>query len=183
MSTSLHVRRWLAALLFFVCFAFGGNVLRAQARWQPLVPAARNDVSVMLSQPAMAATGTSAFLVEAAGAAAGSALGFGILYLTASECDVEDLACTLEKLFVGIALGTAGAAAGAVIAGRSADTEPSTIGAVLGAVAGAAGGIGLWHLFTEDLDVGNHNPGAAITYIGTQAIVTALGSRIFRALK
>jgi hypothetical protein len=183
MSTSVYVRRRTAALMFFLCFAFGGDLLRAQARWQPLVPAMRNDVSVLLSQPAQARTGTSAFLVEAAGAAAGSALGFGILYLTASECDGEDLACTLEKVFIGIALGTAGAAAGAVIAGRSADTEPSTIGAVLGAVAGAAGGIGLWRLFTEKLDVGNHTAGAAITYIGTQAIVTALGSRIFRALK
>src|SRR5688572_31949142 len=109
MSIELHRQRRTSVLMFCACFAFGGTVLQAQTRTQL-------SFNRPLATRAGTAIGTSAFLVEAAGAAAGSAVGFGVLYLTASECDVEDLGCTLEKVFTGIALGTAAAAAGAVLA-------------------------------------------------------------------
>jgi hypothetical protein len=179
----MHLRWQSAALVFCVCIAFGAQMLPAQARSQTFAPASGGITRVVPAQPAVERTGASALFMEAAGAAAGSALGFGLIYLTAGDCAVEDLGCTLDRVFVGIALGTAASVGGAVIAGRAYDTDPSTLGAVLGAIAGAAGAIGLWGLFTEKLDVGNHSGAAAVTFVGTQALMTALGSRIVRALK
>jgi hypothetical protein len=129
-------------------------------------------------------TGLSAFAIEAVGASVGSALGFGAIYLsTKDECDVEDLGCNLENAATGIAVGTAAAALGDYIAGRLGHTNPSASGAIVGAVAGAAAGIGMWHLLTEDLDLVNKSEAATAVYVLTQGVVTALGSRIVRALK
>ena len=180
MSKSVRLHRLMSVMVFGACFALASSQLSAQMRLPSLTPPA-NHFNLQSNQSGSGPSGTSAFLVEAGGAVVGSALGFGVLYLTAGDCAVDDLGCTLEKVFVGIALGTAGAAAGAIIAGRSYDTDPSALGAGLGAIAGAAGGIGLWHLFTEELDVGNHSGSAAIIFVGTQAVATALGSRLVRA--
>src|SRR5688500_7998840 len=129
-------------------------------------------------------TPAQAFAIEAAGGVAGSLVGFGLVYLVDDDdCSVEDLACNLENAFLGIALATVGAAAGTYLAGRAADTLPSLPGAALGAVAGAAAGIGTWHFFTEELDVVNNTEAAVVVYALTQGIVTALGSRLARALQ
>ena len=134
---------------------------------------------VLLAHPAGAQeTGARAFAIEAAGATAGSLLGFGVVYLARDSCGVEDLGCTIKRAGLGIGLSTVGAAAGNHIAGRLGETNPSGWGAVLGAVVGAAAGVGAWHLFTEELDVAN-NPAAAIAvYAVTQGLITAAGSRL-----
>src|SRR5687767_1438923 len=128
-------------------------------------------------------TPAQAFAIEAAGGVAGSLIGFGLVYLVDDDdCSVEDLACNLENAFLGIALATAGATAGTYLAGRAADTRPSLPGAALGAVAGAVAGIGTWHFFTEELDIVNNTEAAVFVYALAQGILTALGSRLARAL-
>ena len=58
------------------------------------------------------------------------------------------------------------------------DTDPSLLGASLGAIAGAGVGVGLWHLFTEELDIGNSPLIAVLTYSTAQGLASALGSRL-----
>lgn len=128
-------------------------------------------------------TGAAAFLVEAAGGTAGSLAGFGVGYALADRCDSEDLVCNLENAGTALLAGTVLAALGTYVAGRLGDTEPSALGAGLGAVAGAAAGIGVWHLLTEELNVVTSDAGAVASYVVTQGIVTALGSRLVRALR
>jgi hypothetical protein len=59
-----------------------------------------------------------------------------------------------------------------------ADTRPSTPGAIAGSLAGIAAGIGVVHLFSEELDLTRSDAALFVTYSLTQGIVTALGSRI-----
>lgn len=88
---------------------------------------------VLLSHPVGAQeTGARAFAIEAAGATAGSLLGFGVVYLARDSCGVEDLGCTIKKAGLGIGLSTVGAAAGNHMAGRLGGTNPSGWGAALG---------------------------------------------------
>lgn len=166
-----------ATLLLLLISASDGVGQRAPSRFQ----------NAQLTLETRALTGApgsgQAFLVEAAGGVAGSLLGFGLVYLMGNDCDVEDLACNLEHAFGGIALSTATSAAGTYLAGRLGDTQPSGFGAILGSAAGAAAGIGMWHLFTEELDLINNDLAATLSYSVTQGIVTALGSRIGRALR
>jgi len=132
--------------------------------------------------PQTPATGGRAFLIESAGGTAGSALGFGLIYLLGRDCDVEDLGCNLQNAFGAVAVGTAASAAGAYLAGRLGNTRPSGWGATVGSIAGAGGAIGLWHLLTEELDVVNDQGAVVVTYALTQGLMTALGSRIGRAI-
>ena len=164
-------------ILFLLILASDAVAQRAPSRFQ--------NAQLTLETRALPGAPSSggAFLIETVGGAAGSLLGFGLLYLIGNDCDVEDLGCNLEHAFGGIALSTATAAGGAYLAGRLADTQPSGVGAVLGSVAGAAAGIGMWHLFTEELDLVNNDLAAALSYSVTQGVVTALGSRIGRALR
>ena len=155
----------------------------SQAATRSFEPARRPPETLVVQGDART-TGVSAFGAEALGASVGSALGFGLIYLSQKdECDVEDLSCNLSNAALGIAVGTAGAAVGDYLAGKLFDTRPSVTGAVIGALAGAAAGIGTWHLFTEDLDLVNKSQAATGVYVITQGVVTALGSRIVRALK
>lgn len=128
-------------------------------------------------------TGASALATEAAGATIGSLIGFGAVYLTREGCDADDLGCVLERVSVGLVLSTVGAAAGAHLAGNWRDTQPSGWGATLGAIVGAAGGLGAWHLFTEELDISNDPAVAILGYSLTQGIFTAIGSRIGKAMR
>lgn len=127
--------------------------------------------------------GPAAFAVESAGGIAGSLAGFGVGYAVAERCDGEDLVCNLEHAAAAVATGTVFSALGAYGAGRLGDTRPSGLGASLGALVGAAAGIGAWHLATEELDVVRSDVGAVLTYGVTQGIITALGSRLVRALR
>ena len=121
----------------------------------------------------------SSFALEALGASVGSAAGLFLMSsMLGDECDVEDLTCNLGSAAAGIAVGTAGAALGDYLTGRLFDTQPSGVGATIGAILGAAAGLGVWHLVTEDLDLMSKSTGAVATYVVTQGVVTALGSRL-----
>ena len=123
------------------------------------------------------------FAIEAAGGTLGSLLGFGAVYVAGNECEGEDLVCNLRSAFTAVVLGTVGSATGAYLAGRAFDTEPSALGATLGAVAGAAGAIGVVHLLTEELNAINGRGVELASYVVTQGLITALGSRIVRSLQ
>lgn len=148
-----------------------------------LVHAQQRRAAFAPNAAAAQSSGAGAFLAQAAGATAGSLLGFGLIYAAGESCDVEDLSCALQKAGIGILTSTAGSVIGDRIAGKLADAEPSTVGAIVGAAAGAAAGVGMWHLFTEELDLVNKTPAAIFIYSATQGILTAAGSRIGRALK
>lgn len=105
------------------------------------------------------------------------------MYLWAEDCAVEDLGCNLENVFSAIAVGTLGSAVGADVLGSAARTRPSRIGVVLGSVVGAAAGVGLWHLLTEELNAINNTGAAMASFAIAQGTVTALGSRVVRALQ
>jgi predicted RNA-binding protein with PUA-like domain len=124
-----------------------------------------------------------AFVVEAAGGIAGSFTGFGLVYALGDRCAGEDLACEIRTAGGAIAAGTVVSALGTYWAGKAFDTNPSGLGAALGSIAGAAAGIGAWHLMTEELDVVKSDAGAIITYGVVQGLMSALGSRVVRALK
>ena len=158
-------------------------VLGALLASPEVVLAQRASSVLTLKTSAPSATGAGAFVVETLGATAGSVLGFAVIYATADDCDVEDLGCNIGKAGLGIVTSTVGATLGAVLAGNMADTRPSGLGAALGAIAGAAAGLGMWHLFTEELDISNSPTVAIGAYSVTQGVLTALGSRIGRSLK
>jgi hypothetical protein len=174
-------RVWILTALNVAVIAGSADAQAASRNFtQPASPA----TAAPTAQAGASPTGFSAFGLEALGASVGSALGFGIIYLTRKdECDVEDLSCNLESAFAAIVVGSAGAAAGDYIVGKLFDTRPSAVGAIVGAVAGAAAGVGTWHLFKEELGIVNTSEGYAATYVITQGVVTALGSRLVRALK
>ena len=124
-----------------------------------------------------------AFLIEAAGASAGSLAGFTITAAALDDCGVDDLACDIGHVALATGVATAGAAGGAIVIGKWADTNPSTGGAIVGALVGAAAGIGMWHFVKEEVNVGTSDTGSRVVYAVTQGLVTALGSRLFRSLR
>jgi hypothetical protein len=131
------------------------------------------------------ASGAGAFLIEAAGGTVGSATGFGLGVLIADVggCGSDDIGCWLSRL--GIALGISGAtsAVGALLTGHMGDTQPSTAGAIVGGIAGIPAGVGVVHLISEELDLTRDDAVTWVSYVFTQGIVTALGSRIGAALR
>jgi len=169
-------RELLAIAVILLAVAQPGMSQRAPVRFAhvPVI------TSAIAAQDAR--SGSSAFLIEAAGGIAGSLAGFALVYSTADDCESEDLTCNLGKAAGAIATSTAAAAAGVFLAGRLGKTEPSGAGAALGAVAGAAAGLGMAHLMTEELNLINSDAGAIITLCVTQGLVSALGSRIAKKL-
>jgi hypothetical protein len=121
------------------------------------------------------------FLIEAAGASAGSLAGFTITAAVLNDCGVDDLACDIGHVALATGVATAGAASGAIVIGKWADTEPSTGGAILGALVGAAAGIGAWHFVKEEVNVNTSDTGSRVIFAVTQGLVTALGSRLLRS--
>ena len=122
------------------------------------------------------------FLIEAAGASAGSLSGFTIAAAALNDCGVDDLECDITNVAAATTIATAGAAGGAIVIGKWAGTEPSTTGAIIGAVVGAAAGIGAWHFVKEEVNVATSDTGSRVVFAVTQGIVTALGSRLVRSL-
>ncbi|MGH7502188.1 MAG: hypothetical protein ACREL7_10570 [Longimicrobiales bacterium] len=122
----------------------------------------------------------SAFLIETVGGTVGSAAGFGIaLALTGpDDCHSDDLACTLRRLGISLLASAGGAATGDVLAGNMADTRPSPLGATIGSLAGIAAGVGIVHLFSEELDITRSDAALFVSYSLSQGILTALGSRL-----
>jgi hypothetical protein len=132
------------------------------------------------------ARGARAFVVEALGGSAGSALGIGLGLVIAKPggCPSnDDIACILRRLgAVGI-IAVAGTTVGTVVAGRWAGTDPSIVGALLGAAVGAAAGIGLEHLITEEMNQSLGDAGAVVLFSVSQGILAAAGSRLGAALR
>jgi hypothetical protein len=140
----------------WILIAAGMSVLTgnasAQGASRNFAQTGERPAAALSVQTTSSLTGVSAFGLEALGASVGSALGFGLIYLSRKdECDVEDLSCNLENSFAAIVVGTAGAAAGDYIVGKLFHTQPSGVGVIVGAVAGAAAGLGTWHLFKKNL--------------------------------
>ena len=156
----------------------------------PVLPAVRLSLTIMLLSSAAAApmhaqqqrSGIAAFLIEAAGASAGSFAGIAVTTAVLNDCGVDDLACDIGHVAIATGVATAGAAGGAIVVGKWGGTEPSTAGAIVGAVAGAAAGIGMWHFVKEEVNVATSDTGSRVIYAVTQGLVTALGSRLFRSL-
>jgi hypothetical protein len=168
-----------ASALFALIVLIGPNAANGQQA--PAPPFAQSQRATFGLQPQPGAG--PAFLIESAGGFAGSLLGWAVIYKTANDCDVEDTGCIIRSAAVGIAISAVTAPAGTYFAGKAGDTNPSLLGASLGAVAGAVAGIGVWHLWTEELSIGNGTLTGILTYSITQGLVTAAGSRLARALQ
>jgi hypothetical protein len=135
---------------------------------------------------AQAAPGdTRAFAVEAAGGIVGSAAGAvaGLVISRVDDCDTDDLECTIKGLGVAGIGSAIGAAAGTYIVGRTAGSRPSLFGAVLGSAAGVVAGVAVVHGLTEEANLHLDKPMTIAAYSITHGIVTALGSRLFAALR
>jgi hypothetical protein len=130
-------------------------------------------------------TAAVAFLIELAGGAVGSLGGFGlgVLITDPEDCSSDDLLCYLEDVGIALAISGGTAALGAVLAGRVADTHPSVPGAFVGSVVGIAAGLGVVHLISEEFDLSRDRAALWLGYTVTQGVVTALGSRLFAALR
>jgi len=137
------------------------------------------------AQASGARAGASAFAIESAGGILGSAAGFGlgVLLTNPENCASDDLSCTLEKVAAALAISAVGSGLGTTLLGRQANTRPSAVGAFLGAVVGIVAGVGVVHLVSEELDLSRENAVQWIGYTVTQGVVTALGSRLFAALR
>jgi hypothetical protein len=122
------------------------------------------------------------FAIEWLGGSLGSAAGLAIGRAIHDDCG-EDIACSLSAAATSVGISTVGAASGAYVLGRSLDTQPSGTGAILGSILGAAAAIGLDHLLSEDLDVTRNDLALHASFALTQGLVTALGSRLFAALR
>ena len=145
-------------------------------------------LTLLVLLPAMPASAQraegSAWAIEAAGGALGSAAGFGLglALLDDNDCG-DDLGCIFRDVAGVLAGASAGATLGSWALGDAADTEPSVGGAALGSLAGAVAGLGVIKLLDEaapDLDEGAV---AVIGFAVSQGIFTALGSRIGAALR
>ena len=122
---------------------------------------------------------TTAFLIEATAATAGSLVGFSAVYLTRSDCG-DDLACIIKQVGAAVIASTAFYAGGAYFVGKQANTNPSPLGVTLGAIAGAGAGLFIWHAVDQDLEITRSNAAGIATYVISQGIVTAIGSAIAR---
>lgn len=129
-------------------------------------------------------SGFSALAIETLGGAVGSAAGFGLGVLAADTdaCNNEDLQCILEDVAIALGASAVGAALGSWTAGKAGSTRPSLLGAALGSVAGAVAGLGTVHLLTEEFDLAVNDGIQLLSYVITQGVVTALGSRLIAAI-
>jgi hypothetical protein len=137
------------------------------------------------AQRAPARGGPSAFAIEAAGGALGSAAGFGlgVLVTNPENCPSEDLRCTLEKVGAALAISAGGSALGTMLVGNAANTRPSALGAFVGGALGIVAGVAAVHVISEEMDLSRENVVLWVGYTVTQGLVTALGSRVVRALR
>lgn len=115
--------------------------------------------------------------VEMLAGVAGSLAGIAIVGLSA-DCGVDDLACIIQAVAGGGALGAAGATVAVVVAARMTGGSYSWAGAGLGALAGTAGGLGVHWLLNRGTD---RNLGDRIVipiFAVAQGVGAALGSRL-----
>ena len=124
-----------------------------------------------------------AFVTEWAGGTLGSlaGLGLGLLIAQPSRCGGDDIECVFDTLGTVWLTSSLGSGAGVQIGGRLGDTNPSLTGALIGGVVGAVAGALVLTLMEEA--VRTDGTLAVATFSLTQGLVSALGSRVGRALK
>ena len=124
------------------------------------------------------------FITEWAGGSLGSmaGLGLGLAISRPDRCDGDDIECVFDRLGIVWLVTSLGAGAGVQIGGRLGDTNPSLTGALIGGVLGAAvGAVALAMLDEASRGTTDGVLGVA-TFSVTQGLVSALGSRIGRAI-
>jgi hypothetical protein len=129
-------------------------------------------------------TGMRDWTIEAAGATIGSVAGFGIGLAIFDDDDCgDDLDCIFEDVAGVLAFSSVGATMGIWALGSAANTDPSFGGALIGSLAGAAAGLGILKVLEEiDSDWSEGAP-AVIGFTVTQGVLTAIGSRVGKALR
>ena len=123
------------------------------------------------------ANSSGAFALEALGGVGGSLVGMGITAV-ASNCDVEDLACTLLTVGAGGALSAIGAAVGTTLVARQTGSRRSAPGALVGSVVGTGVGLGVHYLLDRESDRNLGDKVVVPIFALAQGIFAAWGSRL-----
>jgi len=126
---------------------------------------------------AQRANGVGSFVLEAAGGTAGSLVGMGVVAL-ASNCGVEDLACTILTVGTGGALGAIGATLGTTLVARQTGSRRSIPGALAGSVVGTGVGLGVHYLLNRGSDRNLGDRVVVPIFSLAQGIFAAWGSRL-----
>jgi hypothetical protein len=129
-------------------------------------------------------TGMREWTIEAAGGTLGSVAGFGIGLAIFDDDDCgDDLGCIFEDVAGVLAFSSAGATMGTWSLGSAASTDPSFGGALIGSLVGAAAGLGILKVLEEMDSDWNEGAPAVIGFTVTQGVLTAVGSRVGKALR
>ena len=126
---------------------------------------------------APAANSSGAFALEALGGIAGSLAGMGIV-AAVSNCDVEDLACTILTVGAGGALSAVGATVGTTLVARQTGSHRSIGGALGGSVVGTGVGLGVHYLLNRESDRNLGDKIVVPIFALAQGIFAAWGSRL-----
>jgi hypothetical protein len=118
-----------------------------------------------------------AFVLESLGGTAGSLVGMGVTAV-ASNCGVEDLACTLLTVGAGGALSAIGATAGTTLVARATGSHRSVPGAFLGSIVGTGVGLGVHYLLNRESDRNLGDKVVVPIFALAQGIFAAWGSRL-----
>lgn len=123
------------------------------------------------------ANGPGSLAVEALAGSLGSAIGMGIVALTA-DCGFDDLGCEILSIGAGGIAGIVGATIGTTIAARQTGSSRSVLGAALGATVGTGVGLGIHYIFNRGTNRNLGMPVVVPIFVISQGTVAALGSRL-----
>jgi hypothetical protein len=137
----------------------------------------RQTVSTVVSrQASIPPNSGGAFALEALAGSVGSLAGMAAVGFT-SDCGVDDLACVIQAIGAGGALGVVGATLGATLTARATGSDYSVLGAVLGGLVGTAVGLGVHWLFNQNSDRNLGEYETIPLFAVSQGIFAAMGSR------
>ena len=136
---------------------------------------AASPTATLAAGPAGNSSG--AFALETLGGIAGSLAGMGIVAVV-SNCDVEDLACTLLTVGAGGALSAVGAAVGTTLVARQTGSHRSIGGALGGSVVGTGVGLGVHYILNRESDRNLGDKIVVPIFALAQGIFAAWGSRL-----
>ena len=124
------------------------------------------------------------FIPEWAGGTLGSmaGLGLGLAIARPDRCGGDDIECVFDRLGTVWLTSSLGAGAGVQIGGRLGKTNPSLTGALIGGVSGAAVGAVALAVLEEASPGTTDGVLGMATFSLTQGLLSALGSRIGRAI-
>lgn len=187
MTVDARVRRWtdgcanaLCVAVVLVCTLAGPSAALAQGADE--VSPARALLSEQVAQQA-STNRAPVFITEWAGGTLGSlaGLGLGLAIFRPDNCG-DDLSCMFEGFGAMWLTSSLGAGAGVHIGGRLGNTSPSLTGAVIGGVVGAVAGAVISAVMDEFSTGAGEGVSGIATFTITQGLVSALGSRIGRAI-